>query len=145
MKYSVSNTISKPIQEVIEAFSHQENRLIWMKGLTSFEELDDAPLSIGAKSRLTFIMGKRTLIMTQIVLDNQLPESLKLVSKSRDVNNMITHKFRAVGENKTYHETAHIFEFKNWGMKLLSPLMKKAFIQQSQTYLDDFKTFIEKA
>jgi len=143
MRYTVSNTISKPIEQVVKEFSNQENKVKWMDGLQSFEQVDGEPLTIGSKSRLTFAMGRRTLVMTQIILENKLPESLKLVSKSRDVNNMITHRFKALAENETYHETTHVFEFKNWGMKLLSPLMKKAFMQQSQTYLDNFKKFIE--
>ncbi|MEM6726316.1 MAG: SRPBCC family protein, partial [Bacteroidota bacterium] len=65
MKYQVDVIIDRPRAEVIQLFDSTENLYDWMEGLQSFEHLSGTPGEVGAKSKLTFKMGKRDITMIE--------------------------------------------------------------------------------
>ncbi|HNO23164.1 MAG TPA: SRPBCC family protein [Leptospiraceae bacterium] len=74
MKYSVEIEINLPIARVIELFDNPDNLQKWQPGLLSFEHLSGTPGQPGAKSRLTFRMGRGKMIMTETVTVRNLPD-----------------------------------------------------------------------
>ena len=126
MKYSVSITIDKPVDEVVALFDNVDNMKKWMEGLESFEHISGTPGEVGAKSRLKFKMGKREIEMIETIT----------------ANNIVKNSFEPLSGNKTKYSTEQEFQFKGF-MKLMGLLMPGAFKKQSMKYLQDFKAFAE--
>ena len=142
MKYSVSITIDKPVNEVVALFDNVDNMKKWMNGLESFEPLDGTPGEVGAKSRLRFKMGKREIEMIETITAKNLPEEFTGTYEAKGVFNIVRNSFEPLPGNKTKYTTEQEFQFKGF-MKLMGLLMPGAFKKQSMKYLQDFKAFAE--
>ena len=142
MKYSVSITIDKPVNEVVALFDNVGNMKKWMEGLESFEPLDGTPGEVGAKSRLRFKMGKREIEMIETITAKNLPEEFTGTYEAKGVFNIVRNSFEPLPGNKTKYTTEQEFQFKGF-MKLMGLLMPGAFKKQSMKYLQDFKAFAE--
>lgn len=142
MKYSVSITIDKPVNEVVALFDNVDNMKKWMDGLESFEPLDGTPGEVGAKSRLRFKMGKREIEMIETITAKNLPEEFTGTYEAKGVFNIVRNSFEPLPGNKTKYTTEQEFQFKGF-MKLMGLLMPGAFKKQSMKYLQDFKAFAE--
>ena len=142
MKYSVSITIDKPVNEVVALFDNVDNMKKWMNVLESFEPLDGTPGEVGAKSRLRFKMGKREIEMIETITAKNLPEEFTGTYEAKGVFNIVRNSFEPLPGNKTKYTTEQEFQFKGF-MKLMGLLMPGAFKKQSMKYLQDFKAFAE--
>jgi carbon monoxide dehydrogenase subunit G len=74
MKYTTQIDIQLPIDRVVELFDNPDNMKKWMEGLQSFEAISGTPGKEGAKSKLTFQMGKRSIEMIETITVSNLPE-----------------------------------------------------------------------
>lgn len=142
MKYSVSITIDKPVDEVVALFDNVDNMKKWMEGLENFEHISGTPGEVGAKSRLKFKMGKREIEMIETITVKNLPEEFTGTYEAKGVFNIVKNSFEALPGNKTKYSTEQEFQFKGF-MKLIGLLMPGAFKKQSLKYLQDFKAFAE--
>lgn len=142
MKYSVSITIDKPVDEVIALFDNVDNMKKWMEGLESIEHISGTPGEVGAKSRMEFKMGKREIEMIETITAKNLPEEFTTTYEAKGVFNIVKNSFEPLPDNKTKYSTEQEFQFKGF-MKLIGLLMPGAFKKQSMKYLKDFKTFVE--
>lgn len=143
MKYTVETTINAPIDEVIKRFDNVDTLKEWMPGLVSFEHLSGEPGQVGAKSKLTYQMGKRTIEMIETITERDLPRCFNGTYEAKGVYNEVGNAFEAIDENTTRHISDQYFGFKG-GMKVIGFLFPGAFKKQSQKYLDDFKSFVER-
>ncbi|MGE5356149.1 MAG: SRPBCC family protein [Deltaproteobacteria bacterium] len=143
MKYSIDITINRPINEVIETFKNPDEMKNWMKGLVSFEPLDDNFGNPGSKSLLVFQSGKRKLKMMETVLVNNLPHEFTASYKAKNVFNIVGNSFEEIGPEKTKYITNQEFKFTGL-MKIAYFFMKPAFKKQSYKFLHDFKEYVEK-
>lgn len=50
MKYTITNTIDKPIDVVAAKFLEPDGALQWMEGLQKIERLSQNPYEVGAKT-----------------------------------------------------------------------------------------------
>jgi len=143
MKYSVQTTINAPIDEVIKRFDNADMMKEWMPGLVKFEHLSGEPGQVGAKSKLTYQMGKRTVEMVETITERDLPRAFNGTYVANGVYNEVGNAFEAIDENTTRHISDQYFQFKG-GMKIIGFLFPGAFKKQSQKYLEDFKAFVER-
>lgn len=142
MKYSVSITIDKPVDEVIALFDNVENMKKWMDGLESYKPISGTAGEVGAKSRMEFKMGKREIKMVETITAKNLPEEFTATYEAKGVFNIVKNSFEPLPGNKTKYSTEQEFQFKGF-MKLIGLLMPGAFKKQSMKYLKDFKAFAE--
>lgn len=143
MRYTVQTTINAPIDEVIKRFDNVDTMKEWMPGLIKFEHLSGEPGQVGAQSKLTYQMGKRTIEMIETITERDLPRTFNGTYIANGVYNEVGNSFKAIDENTTHHLSEQYFQFKG-GMKLIGFLFPNAFKKQSQKYLDDFKAFVER-
>lgn len=143
MKYTVEIEINLPIARVIELFDNPDNLQKWQPGLLSFEHLSGTPGQPGAKSRLTFRMGRGKMIMTETVTVRNLPDEFSGTYEVKNVFNIVKNRFIALSENKTKYISESEFQFKGF-MRIIAFFMPGAFKKQSQKYLQLFKEFAEK-
>ncbi len=73
MKYSVEIDVNVPRHRFVELFDDPQNLPKWQQGLLSIEHLSGAPGQPGAKSRLLFAFGKRTMEMIETITKRDLP------------------------------------------------------------------------
>ena len=142
MKYTVETTINLPRHKVIELFDNPDNLKHWMEGLISFEHLSGAPGMVGAKSKLTFQMGKRRMELIETITRRDLPDEFSGTYEANGVFNIQRNRFEIIDENRTRYISETEFKFKGF-MKILALLMPGAFKKQSMKYLLDFKKFAE--
>ncbi len=142
MKYSVSITIDKPVDEVIALFDNVDNMKKWMDGLESYKPISGTAGEVGAKSRMEFKMGKREIKMVETITAKNLPEEFTATYEAKGVFNIVKNSFEPLPGNKTKYSTEQKFQFKGF-MKLIGLLMPGAFKKQSMKYLKDFKAFAE--
>jgi hypothetical protein len=113
-----------------------------MDGLQKFEPLSGTSGQPGAKSRLTFKMGNRTIEMIETVTARNLPHEFSGTYEAKGVFNLVKNKFAEISPGKTRYSTEHEFQFQGF-MKVIAFLMPGAFKKQSMKYLMDFKKFVE--
>ncbi len=143
MKYTSQIEINLPIDKVIELFDNPDNMSKWMDGLQSFEHLSGEPGQPGAKSKLVFQMGKRTIEMIETITVRELPREFSGIYEAKGVWNSIKNTFEAIDPTKTLYKTENEFRMQGF-MKIIGFLMPGAFKKQSMKYLIDFKNFAEK-
>lgn len=142
MKYTVSITINKPIDQVVALFDNADNMKHWMEGLQSFEHLSGTPGQPGAKSKLVFQMGKRRIEMIETVTIRNLPHEFSGTYEAQGVFNIVGNRFESTPDGKTKYYSDQEFQFKGI-MKLIAWLMPGMFRKQSMKYLEAFKSFAE--
>ena len=143
MRYTVSIEINAPIDEVVKRFDDPEKMKEWMAGLVSFEHLSGEPGQPGAKSKLVFQMGKRTVEMIETVTVRDLPARFDGSYVAKGVYNEVGNAFEAKDAHTTIYTSEQYFQFKGI-MKLIGWIFPNAFKKQSNKYLQDFKAFVER-
>lgn len=142
MKYIADTVVNLPVEKVAEIFANPGNNYHWMEGLVGMEPLDGTPDQPGAKTLLRFQMGKRQMEMTQTLLRRDLPKEIAFSYEAKGVYNVVRNRFEALPGNKTRLINDQEFRFSGM-MKIMAFFMKKAFVKQSEKYLQDFKRFAE--
>ncbi len=142
MKYSISNTINKPLAEVIEKFSDPEGIKHWMEGLQKIENLSGTPGEVGAKSDIYFLHKGKEMIIKETILEQNLPHQIKFAYVSPMGYNEVEMQFEKLSENSVKQINNSYFELKGM-MKIMGPLMKVFFKKQSMKYLNGFKQYAE--
>jgi hypothetical protein len=143
MKYNNSVIVNLPLARVIELFDNPDNMKYWQPGLQSFTHVSGTPGQAGAVSKLTYLMGKRKVEMTETITERNLPDVFAGTYEAPNVWNHVQNKFIDNGNGTTTWETVNEFKFSGFMMKTIGFLMPGAFKKQSQKYLDDFKAFAE--
>ena len=141
MKYSHSIVIDRPRGKVLELMMETEHLPKWQRGLTKVESLEGAPFTLNAKTQLVFDTGKKTLKMTETLVDMRLPDAYTAIYETDELWNRVTNMFSEV-DGKTLWSTNHEFVFSGL-MRYLGPLMKKSFIKRTEVEMARFKEFVE--
>ena len=143
MKYETVITVDLPRDEFIKKLDNSENMKHWMRGLVSYEFLDNHPGEVGAKMKMHFKHKNRDMVMTETILKKDLPHEFHMQYEANGVLNIQQNIFREVDLKKTQWVSRSEFKFTSPMLKLMSFFMKGAFKKQSMQYAKDFKNFAE--
>ena len=143
MKYTLSNTINKPLEEVIEKFKDTEGAKQWMEGLQKIEHISGTPGEVGAKSNFYFLHKKKEMKISETILEQNFPNQIKFAYQSPMGNNEVEMLFEKLSDNSVKQTNNSYFELKGY-MKVMGFLMKGMFKKQSLKYLTAFKNYVEK-
>lgn len=143
MKYTLSNTIDKPLEEVVEKFKDENGLKHWMEGLQKVVRVSGNPHTVGAKSEFHFIHKNKEMVIHETILEENLPHQIKFAYRSPMGNNEVEMKFEKISENGVKQINESYFEFKGM-MKLMAFLFKGMFKKQSMKYMNGFKDYVEK-
>ena len=141
MKYSHSIVIDCPRGKVLELMMETENLPKWQRGLVKVESLEGEPFTLNAKTQLVFDTGKKTLKMTETLVDMRLPDAYTAIYETDELWNRVTNMFSEV-DGKTLWSTDNEFVFSGL-MRYLGPLMKKSFFKRTEYEMARFKEFVE--
>ncbi len=142
MKYSVSVKINKPLEEVVSSFTNPEEYLLWMKGLVSYDIINESTVLKGRVLRLNFTsQNGRPSTMVEEVIDNSLNEVVTSYDAG-NVYNRCINKFSSEGE-ETIYQIVTVFKF-GFIRNLYMWLFKGAFKQHTLKGIREFKSYMEK-
>ncbi len=145
MKYRNEIIINLPREAVIKKLDNPENMKHWQRGLVGYEQLNqNEPGAVGAKMKLEYKTGKRSMVMTETIVKNDFPSEFHATYEANGVFNTQQYFFEEVDSGTTRWISDSEFKFSSFGMKVLGFLMPGAFKKQSMKYLNDFKNFAEK-
>ncbi len=142
MKYACELEIDQPRQKVADLFKDPENAKHWQTGLLEREQLLGRPGEVGAKARLKFVMGKRTMEMTETVTRSNMPDEMAGSFEGSMGWNEVSNRFVPIGEGKTRLVTTSEFRFSGF-MKIMAFLMQGLFKAQTRKLMRNFKAFVE--
>ncbi len=142
MKYTLTNTINKPLEEVIEKFKDPEGVKHWMEGLQKIVHLSGTPGELGAKSDFYFLHKNKEMKISETILEQNLPNQIKFAYQSPMGYNEVEMIFEKHNDNSVKQTNNSFFELKGF-MKVMSFLMKGMFRKQSLKYMTAFKNYVE--
>lgn len=143
LRYSTEVTVARSRDDVIAIVKDPSQAPHWMEGFVSAEPTEGEPWATGSKSKLTFKMGKRDMVMEETILANSLPDGYHVEYTTDGVRNEIENRFIAVSDNETRWEMDNVFEFGGFMMKVMGTLMPFMFKKQTATYAQNFKAYAE--
>ena len=145
MRYTFETEINASREKVAELAGNPANRLKWMDGLKSDEQISGTPGMPGAMSRLVFQTGKMEITMNGTVTAWNLPDAF---SETMDASNAfitITSRFVALSPQKTKYISEQDYNFKGVLNKIVGFLLQAEFKKQALTHVENFKRFAEKS
>lgn len=142
MKYTLSNIINKPLDEVIEKFKDTDGAKEWMEGLQRYERISGTPGEVGAKTDFYFIHKGKEMKISETILEQNFPHQIKFAYQSPMGSNEVEMLFEQLPDGTTKQTNNSYFEMKGF-MKIMGFFMKGMFKKQSMTYLKGFKEYAE--
>ena len=142
MRYTLSNTINKPLEEVVEKFKDPDGVKQWMEGFQKIEHISGTPGEIGAKSDFYFLFKKKEMKISETILEQNLPNQIKFAYQSSMGYNEVEMVFEKLTENSTTQTNNSYFELKGF-MKIMGFLFKGMYKKQSLKYMTAFKNYVE--
>lgn len=144
MKFTTEIIIEIPLMECVKKFDNAENMKHWQRGLSSIEHISGVPGMVGAKMKLVYKIGRRTMEMIETVSHSKLPNEFHGTYSVKGIDNLQENYFEETANGSTKWTSISDFLPLNFNMTAMLWLMPKAFKKQSKRYMLDFKNFAEK-
>lgn len=142
MKYTVTNTIERPLDEVIQKFKDPDGLKHWMEGLQRVEHISGTPGQKGAVSEFHFLHKGKEMVIKETILEENLPERIRFAYVSPMGSNEVEMQFEAISDSSVRQTNHSEFDMQGF-MKLFGFLFKGMFKKQSLTYMNAFKKWVE--
>ncbi|SDH35907.1 SRPBCC family protein [Winogradskyella thalassocola] len=143
MEYTNEILIKKSISEVIKKYNSTANLKHWQEGLVSTEHISGNPSELGAKMKLIFSFGKRKMEVIETVTKQQLPNELHVTYTTNGVRNIQENYFKVIENNATQWISKTECQPTSFKMSVMLFLMPSLFKKQTETYMSNFKNFVE--
>lgn len=142
MKYTLSNTINKPLHIVSEKMSNPEGTKHWTENLQTIEQKSGEYCEVGSERTLHYLFNKKEMIITEIILEQNLPQQIKFAYDSKMGRNVVELVFEELTDNQVKQTSNTTMELKGI-MKILGFFFKPMFKNQSKKYMTAFKKYSE--
>ena len=143
MKYTISNIINKPLDEVIAKFKDPEAAKEWMEGLKSHTLTSGTAGEVGAKTDFVFLHKGKEMIISETILEQNFPDQIKFAYQSPMGENEVEMLFEQLPDGTVKQTNNSYFKLTGF-MKLFGFLLKGMFKKQSFKYLNGFKEYAER-
>lgn len=144
MKYQCQVEINAPIDDVVQLWNNEAHFHRWQDGFESITVLEGDKGEVGSKSRILLKSNKRSMVLTETILINDLPREKKGLYEHEHMDNTQSSRFETIDENTTrYISEVEYVKFKGFLPKLMGMLFPRMFKKQSQKWMDQFKIFGE--
>lgn len=145
MKFICSVTINKPKEMVAEFFANPDYLAEYQDGFLKKVLISGEIGKNNTVSKLYYKMGKGTMLLTETILENNLPDSFLAFYHHKHTENTMKSTFIAVTEASTrYDAEIHYTAFKGVIVKIIKFIFPSMFKKQVQKWLNNFKDFVEK-
>ena len=144
MKYTCTVTIPAPLETVVSLWKDEANFKHWQDGFVSIEHLEGVPETEGARSRILFKQGKRTMELMETILVANLPHEKKGLYEHIHMTNTQSSRFEAIDSGTTlYTSEVEYTQFNSFLPRMMARLFPGMFRKQSQKWMDQFKASVE--
>ena len=144
MRYTLSNTINKPLDAVAAKFMEPDGALHWMEGLQRSGHLSGTPGQAGAKTDFFFVHKKKEMKITETILEQNMPHQIKFAYDSSMGYTEVEMLFEKIDHKTTRQTSNSFFDVKGF-MKVMGWLFRGMFKKQSMKYMEGFKRYVETA
>jgi len=143
MKYTVTNTINKPLNEVSEKFKDPNGIMHWMEGLQRIEVTSGTPGQAGCIRTLHFLNKNKEMEVDETILEENLPHQMKFSYRSPMGNNIVEIQFSKIDDTSVLQTNTTEMELKGL-MKVIGGVFKGMFKKYSLKLMVAFKDYAEK-
>lgn len=144
MRITEAVVIDRPLEEVWAAFDNPETLKRWQPTLESFEHMSGEPGQPGAQSRLVYVEGKRTIEMTETLLERgegYLSGEYLVGGSVSPTVNRVDNVFERLDSSTRWRMVS---EFRFSGIeRFVMPLMKAMFAKRIRDDMRRFKEVVE--
>ena len=141
--YTLDIDINRPRATVIEIFDNPDNLAKWQPGFHSFAHLSGTPGTVGAKSKIIYHFGKRTMELIETITARNLPDEFNGEYQMNGGSNTMLNRFIELSPAKTRWQSTTHFTFNRPLMKFMGFFCAGMFRKQTLTYLTNFKALCE--
>lgn len=141
--YSTQVTINKPVEEVFDAFSTSENIKNWIPEIKSFEVINENIGKTGSSYKIIIDNQGQDIEMTQKVIAYVKNEKVTLFFDAENMLKRDDYIFKEKNGITTITSNSSC-QSESYLMACMFPYFKGTFKEQDQTYLNNFKAFVEK-
>ena len=132
-----------PVDHAWETFSDRESMKLWVQGYDSMRHLSGEEEFAGAVYELTFVEGKRKVVMTQSITALEPPHYFAFEAAATGMQSRSSTRLSADGEGTKIVAENEFFPT-NFLMRLLMPLMGGSIRKRIQSDFDRLKKLAEK-
>jgi len=143
MKYTTEIKVNVPLDEFIHKMDNVENLKHWQRGLVSAEHISGTPGELGAKMKLKYKFGRRTMELIETITKRNFPKEFHANYTTKSMHNIQQNYFEKTNKGFTKWTAECDFLPLSLSMRLMLFLMPKTFKKQSFIYMQDFKNFAE--
>lgn len=140
--YTAQVSVNKPIKDVFKTFSNQENIKSWIPEVKSLDVVNENFGKTGSVYKIVIDNQGQEITMTEKILAYVPNEKITIFF---DAENMLkTDDYIFTDKNGTTTITLQSScQSDSYIMACMFPYFKSTFKEQDQTYLNNFKAFIE--
>jgi hypothetical protein len=153
VRYTVSIEIALPRETVVQLLADPVHLPKWLRGLVLHEPLSGAHGQVGTESRVVLRTGGQEMECTETITRRE-PADLHAIPRGGVVHydreivaegmwSAARERFTEAGPGATLWASENEYRFSGVPMRLVAPLMRRAFRTQSRRHMQDFKAFAE--
>jgi predicted small secreted protein len=141
--YSAQVSINKPVNEVFKTFNNSENIKDWIPEVKSFEVVKNNPGKTGSIYKIVVDNKGQEITMTEKVLAYVENEKVTLFFDAENMLKTDDYIFTEKDGITTITQNSSC-KSESFLLACVFPYVKWKFENQDQSYLNNFKAFIEK-
>ncbi len=143
MKFNGFVIIEKPQDIVAEYFADPAYLGAYQDGFEKKELIEGQEGQVGAISKIYYKYGEKSMVLTETITKNNLPDSYEAFYHHENMDNTITCRFIPVDENTTRYEYEVNYTRVDWiRPKLMTLLFPGVFKSQQRKWVLKFKDFV---
>lgn len=143
MNYTMEIVIDAPLDVVAAVAARPTEWKNWLEGLKDFEHLSGTDGKAGARYRLVFITGKREMVFTAEINQNELPTFMRVTMEACNLVATATTRLQAIDGKRTRYISEQDFAFKGLFNQVIGFVLQREFRAQTRRHLARFKRLVE--
>lgn len=144
MKYTNKVEINLPLEKVVHLWENEDYFKEWQTGFINKIQVKGTPGEKGAQSEIYLNHKNREMKLLETVLESNLPHEKIVLIEHEHMSNTMASRFKDLGNSRTeYAAEIEYIKFNGFLPTLMAKLFPGMFKQQSQMWLDQFKSFAE--
>jgi len=145
MKYKGSIIINQPREKVVTFFLDEDNLKEYQDGFVKKELVKGISGKNETESKIYYKYGKRDLVLTETVINNNLPQSFEAFYHHKHMDNTMKCSFIEMAPQKTQYDYEFEYTRINWFLpKLMAIFFPSIYRKQGEKWMNQFKEFVEK-
>ena len=144
MKYIIEINVKLTKEELFEKLLDPENLKHWQKDFVAHKHISGIPGETGAKSVITYKMGRRNVDFATTVVQNDLPDEYHVLYESKQIYNYHENYFVQINKDSTWWTVKTQLKFKGLLMGFVGFFIPGLFKKRIEDDMYRFKEYAER-